>query len=113
MCANHWTSYRIKNPIVWIILRIGFLDPVFDTDLRNAFQHERDNSLSIGRAGTGRSPWLPTPTGRAILAGMTDSSITPRCLRRTSFRRLDGSVEFASDDWCLEDVNGQPLARIY
>jgi hypothetical protein len=33
--------------------------------------------------------------------------------RRTSFRRLDGSVEFAPDDWTLEDPAGQPLARIY
>jgi hypothetical protein len=33
--------------------------------------------------------------------------------RRTSFRRLDGSIDIAPDDWTLEDVNGQPLARIY
>jgi hypothetical protein len=33
--------------------------------------------------------------------------------RRTSFRRLDGSVEFSPDDWTLEDPSGQPLARIY
>jgi hypothetical protein len=33
--------------------------------------------------------------------------------RRTSFRRLDGSIDIAPDDWCLEDPAGQPLARIY
>jgi hypothetical protein len=39
--------------------------------------------------------------------------MTKRNWRRTSFRRLDGSIDFSPDDWCLEDVNGQPLARIY
>jgi hypothetical protein len=33
--------------------------------------------------------------------------------RRTSFRRLDGSIEFAPDDWTLLDEEGRPLARIY
>jgi hypothetical protein len=33
--------------------------------------------------------------------------------RRTSFRRLDGSVEFSPDDWTLEDPARQLLARIY
>ena len=33
--------------------------------------------------------------------------------RRTSFRRLNGSIDIAPDDWCLEDENGQALARIY
>jgi hypothetical protein len=33
--------------------------------------------------------------------------------RRASFRRLDGSIAFSPDDWCLENSNGQPLARIY
>ena len=33
--------------------------------------------------------------------------------RRTSFRRLDGRVEFSPDDWTLADPAGQPLARIY
>jgi hypothetical protein len=32
---------------------------------------------------------------------------------RTSFRRLDGSIDIVPNDWGLEDVNGQPLARIY
>jgi hypothetical protein len=39
--------------------------------------------------------------------------MTKRNWRRTSFRRLDGSVEFAPDDWTLCDDVGQPLARIY
>ncbi len=33
--------------------------------------------------------------------------------RRTAFRRLDGSMEFAADDWTLYDASGNPLARIY
>jgi hypothetical protein len=39
--------------------------------------------------------------------------ISIRRWRRTSFRRLDGSIDVSPDDWCLEDANGQPLARIY
>ncbi|WP_363351757.1 hypothetical protein [Methylocystis echinoides] len=39
--------------------------------------------------------------------------MTNRNWRRTSFRRLDGSVEFAPDDWTLLDDDGKPLARIY
>jgi hypothetical protein len=42
---------------------------------------------------------------------MTDTSL--RRWRRTSFRRLDGAVDIAADDWTLEDGAGQPLARIY
>ncbi len=38
---------------------------------------------------------------------------TERKWRRTSFRRLDGSIEFAPDDWRLVDGAGRPLARIY
>ena len=33
--------------------------------------------------------------------------------RRTSFKRLDGSIDVAPDDWPLFDDNGRPLARIY
>jgi hypothetical protein len=33
--------------------------------------------------------------------------------RRTYFKRLDGSVDFAPDDWTLLDDSGRPLARIY
>jgi hypothetical protein len=33
--------------------------------------------------------------------------------RRTSFKRLDGSVDVVLDDWCLHDENDQVLARIY
>jgi hypothetical protein len=33
--------------------------------------------------------------------------------RRTSFRRLNGSIETAHDDWTLFDVTGRPVARIY
>jgi hypothetical protein len=44
---------------------------------------------------------------------MTDTTILVRRWRRTSFRRLDGSVDIAPDDWTLEDAAGQPLARIY
>jgi hypothetical protein len=33
--------------------------------------------------------------------------------RRTSFRRLDGSIDVTPDDWTLGDPAGQPLARIY
>lgn len=39
--------------------------------------------------------------------------MTKRNWRRTSFRRLEGSIEIVPDDWCLEDDAGQPLARIY
>jgi hypothetical protein len=38
---------------------------------------------------------------------------TARRWRRTSFRRIDGTVDIASDDWCLQDAAGQPLGRIY
>lgn len=38
---------------------------------------------------------------------------TKRNWRRTSFKRLDGSVEAAPDDWTLCDAEGRPLARIY
>jgi hypothetical protein len=30
----------------------------------------------------------------------------PRRWRRTSFRRLDGSIDIATDDWTLEDAAG-------
>jgi hypothetical protein len=33
--------------------------------------------------------------------------------RRTSFKRLDGLIDIAPDDWCLQDENNQTLARIY
>jgi hypothetical protein len=33
--------------------------------------------------------------------------------RRTSFCRLDGSIDLATDDWTLDEAAGQPLARIY
>jgi hypothetical protein len=39
--------------------------------------------------------------------------MTKRNWRRTSFRRLDGSIDVIADDWALEDPAGQPLARIY
>ncbi len=39
--------------------------------------------------------------------------MTNRNWRRTSFRRLDGSVDSAPDDWTLLDGEGRPLARIY
>ena len=32
---------------------------------------------------------------------------------RASFRRLDGSIDVAEDDWSLLDAAGQALARIY
>jgi hypothetical protein len=38
---------------------------------------------------------------------------TTRNWRRTSFKRLDGSIDVAPDDWTLFDDNGRPLARIY
>ena len=38
---------------------------------------------------------------------------TERKWRRTSFKRLDGSIDIAPDDWCLHDENAQALARIY
>jgi hypothetical protein len=43
----------------------------------------------------------------------TDPHPSTRRWRRTSFRRFDGSTEFAPDDWCLTDDRGQPLARLY
>jgi hypothetical protein len=39
--------------------------------------------------------------------------MTNRNWRRTSFKRLDGSIDFVPDDWCLPDEEGRPLARIY
>ncbi|MGJ0509965.1 MAG: hypothetical protein ACR652_23125 [Methylocystis sp.] len=39
--------------------------------------------------------------------------MTKRDWRRTSFKRLDGSVEAAPDDWSLLYDNGRPIARIY
>jgi hypothetical protein len=39
--------------------------------------------------------------------------LSGRNWRRTSFRRLDGSIDVAEDDWSLRDDAGQPLARIY
>jgi hypothetical protein len=38
---------------------------------------------------------------------------TTRNWHRTSFRRLDETVETAPDDWTLFDDNGRPIARIY
>jgi hypothetical protein len=43
----------------------------------------------------------------------TAAGPTARRWRRTSFRRLDGTVDIAPDDWTLEDDAGQPLGRIY
>ena len=39
--------------------------------------------------------------------------MTKRNWRRTSFRRLDGSIDFAPDDWSLLDDAGRSVARIY
>jgi hypothetical protein len=33
--------------------------------------------------------------------------------RPTSFRRPDGTVETAQDDWTLFDLAGRPVARVY
>ncbi len=44
---------------------------------------------------------------------MIKCSDTKRNWRRTSFRRLDGSIEVAADDWTLCDDAVRPLARIY
>jgi hypothetical protein len=51
----------------------------------------------------------------AINSRMTvsETTTTTRRWRRTSFRRLDGAVDIAPDDWTLEDDAGQPLGRIY
>jgi hypothetical protein len=39
--------------------------------------------------------------------------MTKRNWRRTYFKRLDGSIDFAPDDWTLLDDEGRLLARIY
>jgi hypothetical protein len=40
-------------------------------------------------------------------------STTTRNCRRTALKRLDGSVEFAPEDWTLLDGQGRAHARIY
>jgi hypothetical protein len=45
--------------------------------------------------------------------GGQDGAEVKRNWRRTSFKRLDGSIDVAPDDWTLFDDNGRPLARIY
>jgi hypothetical protein len=40
-------------------------------------------------------------------------STTKRSWRRTSFKRLDGSIQVTPDDWCLLDDADRPVARIY
>ncbi|WP_036282852.1 hypothetical protein [Methylocystis sp. ATCC 49242] len=47
------------------------------------------------------------------LRGSIVPAMQKRNWRRTSFRRLDGTVDVATDDWSLLDDAGRPLARIY
>jgi hypothetical protein len=69
----------------------------------------------------GRLAFLPCSSGAGRTKCDLDALPAPRYRldmakrnwRRTSFRRVDGSIDVMSDDWSLLDDAGRPLARIY